>query len=368
MDKLLSNFYNGKRILITGHTGFKGSWLTLCLLELGARVIGYALKPSSPLSPYVTCGLENKIDSIIANVRNLKTLKETFDKYKPEIVFHMAAQALVRYSYKEPVETYETNVMGTVNLLEACRHTPSVKAIVNITSDKCYENREWLWSYRENDLMGGWDPYSSSKGCAELITNAYRKSYFNPEDYHRHGVSLASARAGNVIGGGDWSEDRLIPDCIKALIENKPIIIRYPDAIRPWQHVLEPLYGYLLLGQFLYQNGPEYSGAWNFGPNDDDVKPVKWIADHIINIWGSGGAWETDNYDHPHEATYLKLDCSKAKAKLGWYPSWDLKLSLEKTVEWYQAYNNQRDMLKITINQIDNYNNGLRGDDIPDEL
>lgn len=355
-----SNVYSGKRVLVTGHTGFKGSWLSLWLNELGAEVIGYALKPPTIPSLFKVCGIEKKITSIIADIRNLKMLREVFAEYQPEIVFHMAAQSLVRYSYKEPVETYETNIMGTVNLFEACRYTPSVKAIVNITSDKCYENREWVWGYRENDPMGGYDPYSSSKGCAELITNAYIKSYFNPDNYEKHGVSLVSVRAGNVIGGGDWSEDRLIPDCMKALNESRPIVIRYPDAIRPWQHVLEPLYGYLLLAQCLYQDGPAFCGAWNFGPDDDDVKPVRWIVNHITEIWGDNNGWKIDNHNHPYEANYLKLDCSKAKSKLGWHPQWDLNFSLEKTVEWYKAYCNQEDMLNIIVSQIQSYEKGIQ--------
>jgi CDP-glucose 4,6-dehydratase len=246
--------------------------------------------------------------------------------------------------------------MGTVNLLEACRYTPSVKAVIIITSDKCYENRDgWVRGYRENDPMGGYDPYSSSKGCVELITTAYTKSYFNPEDHERHGVSLASVRAGNVIGGGDWAEDRLIPDCIKTLQGNKLIVIRYPDAIRPWQHVLEPLYGYLLLGQHLYQDGPIFTGAWNFGPDHKDAKPVRWLVERITEMWGKNAGWEIDKGNNPHEANYLKLDCSKAKSKLGWHPQWNLNLSLEKTIEWYKAYYNKEDMLNITINQIKNY-------------
>ncbi len=237
MSRVFNNFYRDKRILITGHTGFKGSWLSMWLNNMGANVIGYALKPSTTPSLFEICGIKKKIASVICDVRNLKKLRDVFEKYQPEIVFHMAAQPLVRYSYREPVETYETNVMGTVNLFEACRHTSSVRVVINVTSDKCYENREWIWGYREKDAMGGYDPYSSSKGCAELITAAYTKSYFSPDGYEKHGATLASVRAGNVIGGGDWREDRLIPDCVKALVRNKSIIIRYPNAIRPWQHV-----------------------------------------------------------------------------------------------------------------------------------
>ena len=353
------DFWKDKQVLVTGHTGFKGSWLSIWLHELGANVIGYALKPPTTPSLFEVCGLEKRVNSNIADIRDLTALKDIFEKYKPAIVFHMAAQSLVRYSYKEPLETYETNVMGTVNLLEACRHTLSVRAVINITSDKCYENREQLHRYCENDPMGGYDPYSSSKGCAELISNAYIKSYFNPENYDRHRVSLASVRAGNVIGGGDWAEDRLIPDCIKSLTEKRKIIIRYPHAVRPWQHVLEPLYGYLLLAQRLYENGPEFVGAWNFGPDDNNAKPVKWIVDNICKMWGNKASWKTDDNKNPYEALYLKLDCSKAKSKLGWHPFWNLDISLEKTIDWHKAYFNKEDMLGITIRQIQNYEEGI---------
>ncbi|MBT9145439.1 MAG: CDP-glucose 4,6-dehydratase [candidate division WS2 bacterium] len=360
MSGLFDNIYSGKRVLITGHTGFKGSWLSIWLHELGANVIGYALEPPTIPSLFEICGLDKRITSITGDIRDIRTLRGVFKKYQPEIIFHMAAQSLVRYSYKAPVETYETNIMGTVNLLEACRHTPSVRVIVNITSDKCYENREWVWGYREIDPMGGYDPYSSSKGCAELVTNAYLTSFFNPDSYKGHSVSLASVRAGNVIGGGDWGEDRLIPDCIKALLENRQIIVRYPDAVRPWQHVLEPLFGYLLLAQHLYQDGPAFSGAWNFGPDDEDVKPVRWIVEYVTKMWGNNASWKLDTGKHPHEAHYLKLECSKAKSKLGWHPKWNLKVGLEKTIEWYKAYCNHQDMLNITINQIKSYENIFR--------
>ncbi len=355
MSGVFSNIYNGKRVLITGHTGFKGSWLSIWLNELGANVIGYALNPPTTPSLFEVCDLKKKVTSIIGDIRNLKMLRDVFEKYQPEIVFHMAAQSLVRYSYKKPVETYETNIIGTVNLLEVCRHTPSVRVIVNITSDKCYENRDQVCGYKEDDPMGGYDPYSSSKGCAELITNAYLKSFFNPENFKEHGKCLASVRAGNVIGGGDWAEDRFIPDCIKALLKNKPIIIRYPDAVRSWQHVLEPLFGYLLLAQRLYQEGPTFTGGWNFGPDDEGVKPVGWLVEQITEMWGNNASWEIDQGNNPHEAHYLKLDCSKAKSKLDWHPRWNLKLALDKTIEWYKAYCNHEDMLNITINQIKSY-------------
>jgi CDP-glucose 4,6-dehydratase len=281
-------------------------------------------------------------------------------KYKPEIIFHLAAQAIVRRSYEDPLETYSSNIMGTVHLFEAVRQVGGVKVVINVTSDKCYENREWVWGYRENDPMGGQDPYSSSKGCTELITTAYLKSYFPSEHCEKHGVSLASVRSGNVIGGGDWAEDRLLPDCMKALFDQKPIVIRYPDAVRPWQHVLDPLYGYLLLGQLLYQKGAPFAGAWNFGPEDSSAKPVKWLVERIVEIWGEKACWKMDETDHPYEAHTLKLDCSKAKLRLGWYPQWDLETALRMTVDWYKAYGQQRDILPITLRQIEQYEDKMK--------
>ena len=273
------SFWNGKRVLMTGHTGFKGSWLSLWLQSMDAQVVGYALAPPTDPSMFEVAEIGKGMLSIIGDIRDLKHLRAVFAEHKPEIVIHMAAQPLVRYSYIEPVETYSTNVMGTVNLLEVVRNTGSVKAVMNVTSDKCYENREWAWGYRENEAMGGYDPYSSSKGCAELVTAAYRNSYFHPEKYQQHGVAIASARAGNVIGGGDWAGDRLIPDILRAITEGKAVNIRNPYAIRPWQHVLEPLYGYLQLAQKLYEEGTAYAEGWNFGPNDENAKPVQWIVE-----------------------------------------------------------------------------------------
>jgi len=356
MPRVFNNFYNGQRVLITGHTGFKGSWLSVWLRELGADITGYALEPPTVPSLFEICNLEDKVTSIVGDIRDYKVLRDVFEKFQPEIVFHMAAQSLVRPSYKEPVETYQTNIMGTVNLLEACRHTPSIRAVVNVTSDKCYENHGYIYNYKEGDPVGGYDPYSSSKGCSELVTNAYLRSFFNPSNYNKeHAVSLASVRSGNVIGGGDWAEDRLIPDCIKALMENKPIVIRYPDAVRPWQHVLESLSGYLLLAQHLYQDGAAFSGAWNFGPHDNDARPVRWLVEHITEMWGSNAFWTFDGNNYLHEAHYLKLDCSKAKSKIGWYPQWDLNTALDKTIEWYKAYCSYEDMLKVTAGQIRSY-------------
>lgn len=355
MLKPFENFYKGKQVLITGHTGFKGSWLSIWLLELGANVIGYALGPPTTPSLFEILSLEKKLTSIIGDIRDLKKLVAVFKEYEPEIVFHLAAQPLVRRSYREPIETYETNVMGTVHLFEACRRVPSTRVLVNVTSDKCYGNREWSSGYKETDPMGGSDPYSSSKACAELITDAYSKSFFNPEDPERDGMCLASARSGNVVGGGDWSEDRLIPDCIKAFVKNSPVLIRYPDFMRPWQHVLEPLSGYLLLAQRLYQDGPAFAGAWNFGPNDCDVKPVRWLVEVAREIWGNNATWQIDKRDHPNEVSCIKLDHTKAKSKLNWSPKWDLRLALEKTIEWYKAYYNHEEMLSLTIKQIESY-------------
>jgi CDP-glucose 4,6-dehydratase len=349
------SFWKNKRVLITGNTGFKGSWLSLWLYKLNAKVFGYALKPPTKPNLFEICNLERKIISIFGDIRNLKKLRGIFNKYKPEIVFHMAAQSLVRYSYKEPVETYETNIMGTVNVFEACRYTPSVKVIVNITSDKCYENRNLTRGYRELDPMGGYDPYSSSKGCAEIITTAYLRSYFNPNNYKNRVKVLASVRAGNIIGGGDWGEDRLIPDCIKALLRKKPIVIRNPDAIRPWQFVLDPLYGYLLLAQRLYKDGSKFCGPWNFGPDNKNTKPVKWLVERIIKLWGDKASWIIDEGEHPHEENCLKLNSSKAKLKLGWYSHLDLNSALRKTVDWYKAYIKQVNMSEFTIAQIKGY-------------
>jgi len=348
-------FWQGKKVLLTGHTGFKGSWLSLWLQSMGAQVVGYALAPPTNPSLFEVAEVENGMTSIIGDIRDLAYLKNTFAEHQPEIVIHMAAQPLVRYSYLEPVETYSTNVMGVVNLLEAVRTTKSVKVVVNVTTDKCYENREWEWGYRENEAMGGFDPYSSSKGCAELVTAAYRSSYFHPDQYAVHGVAIASARAGNVIGGGDWAEDRLIPDIMRAIMQGQAVNIRNPHATRPWQHVLEPLSGYLVLAQKLYEHGADYAEGWNFGPNDDDAKPVQWIVEKLTKSWGEGASWKLDGGDHPHEAHYLKLDCSKAKARLVWQPRWHLEEALGAIVEWQRAYQSNKTMKAMTLEQIKRY-------------
>jgi CDP-glucose 4,6-dehydratase len=353
-------FWKDKRVLLTGHTGFKGSWLSLWLQSMGAQVVGYALAPPTNPSLFDVAEVGKGMTSIISDIRDLTHLKQVFAEHQPEIVIHMAAQPLVRYSYIEPVETYSTNVMGTVNLLEAVRSTASVKAVVNVTTDKCYENREWVWGYRENEAMGGYDPYSSSKGCAELVTAAYRNSYFHPDKYQTHGVAIASGRAGNVIGGGDWADDRLIPDIMHAISAGKPVHIRNPHATRPWQHVLEPLSGYLVLAQKLYEEGANFAEGWNFGPNDEDAKPVQWIVEKLTQSWGEGASWILDGGDHPHEAHYLKLDCSKAKARLDWHPRWRLEEALVAIIDWQKKYHRGADMKAVTLEQIEIYSKGAK--------
>ena len=351
------SFWKNKKVLITGHTGFKGSWLSLWLQCVGAEVVGYSLPPPTKPSLFEIAHVADGMTSCIGDIRDLEQIQAAVSVHQPEIIFHMAAQSLVRYSYSNPVETYETNVMGTVNLLEAVRRVGRIKVVVNITSDKCYENREWSWGYREIEPMGGYDPYSNSKGCAELLTSAFRNSFFNPSEFERHGVALASARAGNVIGGGDWANDRLIPDIMKAIMKKQPAVIRNPQAIRPWQHVLEPLSGYLLLAEKLWAEGPIYTEAWNFGPNDEDAKPVAWIADRLSSLWGENAIWTLDGEKHPHEAHYLKLDSSKARTRIGWKPRWDLGTALKSVGDWYRAYTNKEEMRERTISQIRAYQN-----------
>jgi CDP-glucose 4,6-dehydratase len=348
-------FWKNKRVFVTGHTGFKGSWLCLWLYSLGARVTGYALHPPTNPNLFEQCDIKSLVTSITGDVRDFALLKETMVSARPEIIIHMAAQPLVRESYINPVETYMTNVMGTVHVLEAARSCSGVKAVVNVTTDKCYENKEWVWGYRENEPLGGYDPYSSSKACSEIVTSAYRNSFFNLDQYDKHGVAIASARAGNVIGGGDWAKDRLIPDCLKALLNNEPIHIRNPYAIRPWQHVLEPLSGYLTLAKCLYEDGVKYAEGWNLGPDDSDAKPVEWIVKRICESWGKGATYIIDDGDYPHEAHYLKLDCSKAKAVLGWYPRWDLETAINKTLVWNKAYSDGDNLKQICLQQIEEY-------------
>ena len=348
-------FWANKRVFLTGHTGFKGGWLSLWLQSLGAEVTGFALTPPTNPSLFEVANVAGGMKSIIGDIRDLDALERAMKESNPEIVIHMAAQPLVRYSYVNPVETYATNVMGTVHLFEAVRKAGSVKAVVNITTDKCYENREWEWGYRENEPMGGYDPYSNSKGCAELVTSAYRLSFFNPVDYSKHGVALASVRAGNVIGGGDWAQDRLIPDIISAFSEGRPVVIRNPHAVRPWQHVLEPLRGYVTLAERLYNDGAQFAEGWNFGPNDNDARPVEWIVNQLAEQWGEGATWSVDKGEHPHEATYLKLDISKAKSRLEWSPVLDLTQSLGMIVDWYRRHKSKEDMRQVVLDQIKKY-------------
>ena len=348
-------FWENKKVLITGHTGFKGSWLSLWLQSVGANVIGYSLPPPTTPSLFEIAAIAKGMVSLTGDIRDLDGIASAMASYRPEVVFHMAAQSLVRPSYQNPVETYSTNVMGTVNLLDVIRRIGGTKVVVNITSDKCYENREWVWGYRENEPMGGHDPYSNSKGCSELVTAAFRSSFFPPEDFSRHGVALASARAGNVIGGGDWAEDRLIPDIMRAIMNREPVAIRNPLAIRPWQHVLEPLSGYLVLAEKLWENGPEFAEGWNFGPNETDARPVSWIVDRLTTLWGDNAGWKKMEGHQPHEANSLRLDSSKARMRLGWHPRWDLETSLNKIVSWYRAYHEGREMRRTVLEQIESY-------------
>ena len=336
---IFDNFYRGKRVLVTGHTGFKGSWLSVWLHELGTEVIGVGLDPATDRDNFVLSGIGEKIKADIrADIRDGERMKEIFAEYKPEIVFHLAAQPLVRLSYDIPVETYQTNVMGTINILEAIRTTDSVKVGVMITTDKCYENKEQIWGYRENEPMGGYDPYSSSKGAAEIAIASWRRSFFNPNDYQRHGKSIASVRAGNVIGGGDWALDRIIPDCIRALEAGKPIDIRSPKAIRPWQHVLEPLSGYMLLAKKMWESPTEYCEGWNFGPRAESISTVWEVATKVVRHYGTGMLRDLSDPNALHEAKLLMLDISKAKFRLGWEPRMDIDQTVALTVDWYRRY------------------------------
>ncbi|OHX20824.1 CDP-glucose 4,6-dehydratase [Chromobacterium sphagni] len=352
-----SNFWKNKRVFLTGHTGFKGSWLTLWLQSLGAEITGYSLEPATEPNLFSIAGVAEAMQaSVIADIRDLDRLRAEMDRARPDIVFHLAAQALVRRSYVDPVGTYAANVMGTVNLLEAVRTTSSVRAVVCVTSDKCYENREWPWAYRENEAMGGYDPYSSSKGCAELVANAYRNSFFNQASHPRHGVALATARAGNVIGGGDWAQDRLIPDFIRAIAAGEALVIRNPEAIRPWQHVLEPLAGYLLLAEKLHQQGQDFASGWNFGPYERDARPVEWIAAQLTRQWGQGSGYQVQrDANSAHEAHYLRLDCAKARQGLGWQPRWSLRDTLQRICDWHRQHLADADMRSVCLQQIHAY-------------
>lgn len=349
--KVNPEFWKNKKVFLTGHTGFKGSWLSLWLLDMGAIVKGYALDPYTSPNLFTEAKVAEHMQSEIGDIRDLNQIMKSMQKFDPDVLIHMAAQPLVRQSYKDPVETYSTNVMGTVNVLEAARHCKNLKAIVSVTTDKCYENKEWVWGYRENEAMGGHDPYSSSKGCAELVTSAYRRSFFSTKDM----ASLASARAGNVIGGGDWADDRLIPDILRAFEKQKPVIIRNPLSTRPWQHVLEPLSGYLVLAQALYRKGDEFAQAWNFGPKDEDCRSVQWILDLMVKKWGKGASWELDQNNNPHEAGFLKLDVSKAKAYLKWEPKWNLDHALQLIVYWNKNFRVGLNTKEMCLQEIANY-------------
>jgi CDP-glucose 4,6-dehydratase len=351
-------FWKGKRVFITGHTGFKGSWLCLWLHRLGAKITGYSLDPPTDPSLFNLAKVNNLITSIKGDVRDGKKLAKYLSAAKPEIVFHLAAQPLVRDSYKLPVDTYAINVMGTVNVLEAIRlYGNTVRAFVNVTTDKVYENRESLLAYKENEPLGGYDPYSNSKACSELVTAAYRNSYFNPADYKKHKNAVATARAGNVIGGGDWATDRIVPDCIKSFSESNPVIIRNPHAIRPWQHVLEPLSGYLVLAQSLYIDGPNFSEAWNFGPHIDDCIEVGAIVKMLAKKWGKGAQYKLASTKEPHEAHYLKLNCSKAERRLGWQPRWGIEKAVQMTVKWYTGVFKGNSAIKLCNEQINEHEN-----------
>ncbi|SMF96410.1 CDP-glucose 4,6-dehydratase [Methylomagnum ishizawai] len=346
------DFWRGKTVFVTGHTGFKGAWLCLWLQRMGAEVVGYALSPPTEPSLFELANVARDMHSIEGDIRDDDALERALRLARPEIVIHMAAQPLVRHAYAHPVETYSTNIMGTVHLLQAVRGVASVRALVNVTSDKCYENREWSWGYRENEAMGGRDPYSSSKGCAELVTAAFRQSYFGPGG---HPAALATARAGNVIGGGDWAEDRLIPDILRHIEAGKILKIRNPAAIRPWQHVLEPLGGYLTLAERLYQDGAAFAEAWNFGPAKSDAKPVRWIVERLRTVWPDRLRWEFDAHPQPHEATHLRLDCEKAADRLGWQPRWHLARALDAVTEWHTGHWSGADPRSLSLRQIDTY-------------
>lgn len=348
-------FWRDKKVFLTGHTGFKGGWLSLWLSSMGAKVIGYALVANTAPNLFDVLGIAGLIEkSHIADIRDLASLQKSMQESSPDIVIHMAAQPLVRYSYASPVETYATNVMGTVHVLEAARAVDSIRATVIVTTDKCYENKEWVWGYRENEPMGGFDPYSNSKGCAELVTAAYRQSFFASRNSCN---AVASARAGNVIGGGDWSVDRLVPDAIKAFELSQPLLIRNPLATRPWQHVLEPLSGYLILAQSLYRDGSSFASGWNFGPRDEDNRSVQEVVELIISQWGQSAKWEKEGSEQPHEAGLLKLDCSKARQQLGWTPKWDLETAIEKIVGWQKSFQGNANMQEFSLAQINQYMN-----------
>lgn len=355
MENLVNHasFWRGKKVFLTGQTGFKGSWLSLWLGMLGAEVLGFSNGPVTQPNLYTHLDLDSTQKNVVGDICNYQTISKVISDFNPQIVIHFAAQAIVRHSYKHPLETFSANIMGTANLLEACRNLKDLRVILNVTSDKCYANKEWLWGYRENEELGGADPYSCSKACSELITSSYRQSFYNDQHYNKHGVAIASARAGNVIGGGDWSEDRLVPDCIRAIIAKESITLRNPNATRPWQYVLDPLNGYLILLEKLFTNGPEYNGGWNFGPHDEDTRTVKWIVDEIFRKMDVTNKSVTDiAHPQPHEANFLKLDCSKAASLLGWKAKIPLEKSIDEISVWSKAFMAGKDMKEICMDQI----------------
>jgi CDP-glucose 4,6-dehydratase len=348
--ELIDQFWKNKRVLLTGHTGFKGAWMSLWLHSMGAKVQGFALPPPTMPSLFEQASLGELIKSTIGDLRDFVAISKVVNDFKPEIVFHMAAQPLVRYSYDEPLETYATNVMGTVHLLESLRTISSVRAVINVTTDKCYENREWVWGYREEDAVGGYDPYSSSKACSELVTAAYRQSFFD-----KAGIAVATARAGNVIGGGDWAKDRLVPDILRAFEKKQPVSIRNPNSVRPWQHVLEPLSGYLRLAEKLWAEPKVFSQAWNFGPKDEDAKSVAWIVEAIANKWGKEASWTLNDEENHHETNYLKLDISKVRQSIGWSPRWTLNQAIDNVVEWQKNWLSGSNVREQSFVQIAKY-------------
>jgi CDP-glucose 4,6-dehydratase len=363
MEGMVMSFWHGRRVYVTGHTGFKGGWLSLYLHRLGAEIGGYALAPQGPHSLFTIAQVDGVVQSDFGDICDLNRLRAAITTFRPEIVFHLAAQPLVRESYRDPIETYRVNVMGSLTLLQAARNCDSIRSVVMVTTDKCYENKEWLWGYRETDRLGGYDPYSSSKACAELAVASWRQSYFAPERYSEHGVGIATVRAGNVIGGGDWSPDRLVPDIIRGLVEDRKPILRNPGATRPWQHVLDPLRGYLLLAQRLFADGGTYASAFNFGPDYRDLRPVGWIAHRIAELWGACPDVDLDSTPQPHEANTLRLDWSKASAMLGWNPQLSLRQALELTTNWYRSWSQGAEMREYSLREIDRYQS--QSDSIP---
>jgi len=358
MDSNAKHFWSGKRVFLTGHTGFKGGWLSVWLTSLGATVKGFSLEAPTTPSLYACAKINDIVESDIGDIRNAQVLSKSMRDFNPDVVFHLAAQPLVRLSYDEPVETFSTNVMGTANVLESVRNITSVRAVVVVTSDKCYDNKEWHWGYREDEPLGGYDTYSASKACAEILTNSYRQSFFNKDDGQTR-CAIASARAGNVIGGGDWAADRLVPDILRNLQLNEPVVLRNPQAIRPWQHVLEPLSGYMKLAELLWEKGAEFAQAWNFGPPETGAKTVQWMTEQLIDQWGAG-SWELESGQQPHEATYLKLDCSKAREKLKWHPVWDPAEALAITANWHKAWLNKASMHQQCLDDIRRYSQNLQ--------